>query len=275
MRRLWIVAVGIALLFSSAIAADLKKISTEEAKAIYDKGTALFLDARGFKLYQIETIMGSLSLPPKKFSQLQGLLPANKDAKIVSFCNGYKCHKSDKLAEKLVKAGYTDVVVYPGGYPEWKENDHPLMGIVRECKGGEDGEYTPKRDSIMKNGVMAYPGGSEGMVDQFWLAKLIEEGALPSNIQLVDTRPAKQFKQGHLKGAINVVYDSDSDSLDESKLPKDKLSILYCNTGMMSTDAYMSLSKEAANRALYFDAKVECEGTECEIEPNPDLSDLL
>ncbi|MGM0624235.1 MAG: hypothetical protein ACQESH_09490, partial [Campylobacterota bacterium] len=70
-------------------------------------------------------------------------------------------------------------------------------------------------------------------------------------------------------------FDTDAAQLDASKLAQDKLNVFYCNTGMTSTDAYNSLSKEDKQKALYLDATVECEGTDCEVEANQDLSDLL
>ena len=116
---------------------DLNLIPLKKAKGMHGAGSALFIDARGAKLYKKGTILGSMNLPVKKYKRLKKLLPANKKAKIVTFCNGFKCEKSDELAVLLINDGYTRVMIYKGGYPEWKEKNLPLMGLIKECKGGK------------------------------------------------------------------------------------------------------------------------------------------
>ncbi|MGM0622664.1 MAG: rhodanese-like domain-containing protein, partial [Campylobacterota bacterium] len=96
----------------------LEKITQEEAKTLYDNDAALFVDARPAKLFKVGTIMGSVNIPSDLPESKIGLLPQDKEATIVSYCNGPKCHHSSKLAKALVKHGYTNVVVYDGGYPE-------------------------------------------------------------------------------------------------------------------------------------------------------------
>lgn len=251
----------VSLAFASS---DLVVIKVDEAKKIYDQGNALFIDARGMKLYQKGTITGSICLPPKKYKKAKGLLPADKNALIVPYCQGIKCHKSDKLARMLQKDGYTNVKVYKGGYPEWKENKYPLMGTIRECKEAPKGPYKPKTEAVTIKGATVYLLEDEDiMIDQFWFAERVLSN-LPKNIQLVDVRSPKQYNEGHIKGAINVPFKDEK--IDTSKFPKDKLIVFYCNTGMMSTDAVVSL--DDTEGVLMFDAVVKCTGTKCTVEPN-------
>ncbi len=256
-------------LVSFAYANKLVLIKKEEAKSLFDAGKSLFIDARGFKLYKKSTIMGSINVPVKKYPAVKGLMPSDKNAVIVTFCNGFKCEKSDELAELLMNDGYTNVKVYKGGYPEWKENKYLLMGLAKECKEAPKGAYTPKNKAVTINNATVHPGNDDGMIDQFWFATVILD-KLPANVQLVDVRKAKQFKEGHIKGAINVPFADEK--IDVSKFPKDKLVVFYCNTGMMSTDAYGVLSDKDLKNVLYFDANVKCEnGKKCTVEPNEDL----
>ena len=147
--------IAVALLTTAMFGSgDLNIISLKKAKGMYNAKSALFLDARGFKLYQKGTIMGAVHMPAKKFNKFKKWLPANKDAKIVSFCNGIKCEESDHLARKIMKLGYTKVLVYKGGYPEWKEKKLPLMSLVKECKSAPKGPYIPKKErAITINGA--------------------------------------------------------------------------------------------------------------------------
>ncbi|KQS45632.1 MAG: rhodanese-like domain-containing protein [Flavobacterium lindanitolerans] len=64
-------------------------------------------------------------------------------------------------------------------------------------------------------------------------SKRIEKG----NVQLVDVRTPKEYKQGHLKGAKNVhLYDQDfTDRIN--KLDKTKPVYVYCKAGGRSAEA--------------------------------------
>ena len=219
--------------------------------------------------------MGAMHMPFKKYKKFSKWLPQNKKAKIVTFCNGFKCEESDHLAKKLMADGYTKVMVYKGGYPEWKKEKLPLMSLVKECKTGPKGPYIPKKEKLVTiSGAEVYWGGEEsedGMIDQFWFADLVNKGKIPTNIQLVDVRKPEQFKDGHLQNAINIPWDSKAEKIDSSKFPAGKLIVIYCNTGMMSTDARGSLDEDVAKSVLYFDANVECTGTKCKVTPNEDI----
>jgi len=53
--------------------------------------------------------------------------------------------------------------------------------------------------------------------------------------QLIDVRTPGEYKQGHLKGAINIPLQTLEDNL--SKIKKDKTLIMYCASGMRSAAA--------------------------------------
>ncbi len=255
----------VAMFLSIALfgAAELKTIEVDEVKSYFDKKSALFLDARPLKLFQAGTITGSMYMDYKEYDKLKKFLPADKSVKIISFCNGIKCEHSDHLAELLQKDGYKNVVVYKGGYPEWSEKKYPTSGAMKECK--DEGAYKPKGDPVVIKGASVHlVDGDEKMIDQFWFSNVVLDN-LPKNIALIDIRKPEQFKEGHLKGAINVPFVDGK--LDESKLAKDKLNVLYCNTGMQSTEAISAISNKDLG-VVYFDANVDCKGTDCKVKPN-------
>jgi len=269
--KLFIVVLFVTVTLSASD--KLNIITLKQAQGKFNAKSALFMDARGLKLYKKGTILGAMHMPNKKFKKFKKWLPANKKAKIVTFCNGFKCEESDKLATKLMDLGYKKVYVYKGGYPEWKENKLPLMGLLKECKGEKKGPYKPKNPLVTINGAKVHLGGEspeDGMIDQFWFASIVLD-KLPANTQLVDVRKTSQFEEGHIKGAINIPYNADKNSIDSSKFPKGKLIVFYCNTGMQSTDARNSLDEAIAKNVLIFDANVKCTGTKCTVEANEDL----
>lgn len=271
MKRLLLTltALAVAVSFSQA-SGNLTIIKYEKAKKLFESKGALFLDARGAKLYKKGTILGSLNLPVKEFEKLKNFLPISKDAKLVSFCNGFKCEKSDELAELLLKEGYKNTLVYKGGYPEWKEKKMPLMGLQKEKKVEVKAELKPTGDMVTLNGAKVYLGEDNGMIDQNWFATVVLD-EMPENIQLIDIRKPSDFKDGHIKGAINVPWDSKAEKIDTSKFPKDKLAVFYCNTGMQSAESALATGDMLGKSVLYFDATVTCKGNDCKVEANEDL----
>jgi len=237
-----------------------------QTQKLYDEKKALFLDARPFKLYQAGTIPGALSMDYKEYNALKHLLPADKNVLIVTFCNGYKCEHSDHLIDLLQKDGYKNILNYKGGYPEWKEHKKPQMGLLKECKE-TSGAYIPTTPLLEIKGAKVHTiKGDNAMIDQFWFSQVVLAD-LPKNIQLIDVRKAEDFKTGHLKGAINV--PTKDGQLDISKLPKDKLNVFYCNTGMQSTETALWAIKNNQGRSImYFDATINCKGDQCTVEPN-------
>lgn len=62
-----------------------------------------------------------------------------------------------------------------------------------------------------------------------------------NNIQLVDVRGESEFKAGHIKGAENIFVGTLSENL--SKLKKDKLIVIQCQSGDRTAIAYSLLAK--------------------------------
>ena len=268
MRQLCkILVILVAVISFSFANNEYKEIGLKKAKGIFYAKSALFLDARPEKLYKKGTIFGSLNLPVKKYKRLKKFLPINKNAKIVTFCNGIKCELSHNLAELLVKDGYKKVMVFSQGYPVWKENRLPLMSLVTNDIKKSQVKYTPTTKPVVINNAKVYLGKDENMIDQFWFANIVLNN-IPDNIQLIDIRKKEQFKEGHLPDAINVRWDSKKQTMDTSKLSKNKLNVFYCNTGMQSLEAVQSLDDEIAKNVLYFDANVKCIESKCTVEAN-------
>jgi rhodanese-related sulfurtransferase len=256
--------------------AKFKNITFDEAVKIQENNEALFLDARGIKLYKKGTVMGAMHMDVKQFDKLKKYLPADKNVPLVSFCNGPKCHLSGKLAKALKAEGYTNISIYPGGGPEYVAKKK-AMGLKKECKAKATGAYKPELPAIDVNGVKIHllaedgEANEDGIIDQFWFAEQIKNGTVPSGVTIVDVRKPERYNASHIKGAINVPFEDEK--IDASKLPKDGIVVFYCNTGMKSTDARGVLSDELAERVFIFDATYKCDDANknCKIVPNEPL----
>ncbi len=95
-------------------------ITVENLKKIAKN--VILLDAREQKEFSVSHLKGAQFVGYEKFNLKKTInsLPS-KDAKIVVYCSlGVR---SEDIAEKLKKAGYTNVSNLYGGIFEWKNND--------------------------------------------------------------------------------------------------------------------------------------------------------
>src|SRR5574344_1585470 len=243
------------------------EVGTVVIKSYLENNSALLVDARPNAKFMQETILGSISVPDTEFDKYAGRFPINKDEKIVTFCAGFDCEKSNIVAEKLYDLDYKNVSVYAGGLPEWKKSGLPTTAGAKKT---ED-KPKDKKPEFSKNGAKL--GSDEGTIDGEWLKALILENKLPENIQIVNILPAKDFAKGNIKGSINIEAEKLTPKEIIEKLPKDKTIIFHCSAGSRSLEAWMKLQKDNIdmNEIFYFDANINCQGNECKIDVNEPL----
>lgn len=91
---------------------------------IKDSSQIIFLDAREINEFNISHIDSAIWVGYNTF-QIDSLKDISKQSKIVVYCSvGYR---SEKVSEKLIKAGYTDVSNLYGGIFEWSNSKLPLF----------------------------------------------------------------------------------------------------------------------------------------------------
>ena len=233
-------------------------------KAVQSKNAAVLIDARPYGKFLQETIPGAISIPDTQVEDLKGRFPVNHSEKIITFCGGYKCAKSHKVADKLLSMGYSNVSVFAGGVPEWKKAG---LGTT---KSASKAKVTPKAEEakFSKNGAKL--SIDEGGIDGEWFYGLYKAGKVPSYIQIVDIRDAVEYKAGHLKGAINVPAEKSNAKDFYANLPKGKTLVFHCSAGGRSVEAWQKVQEAGfdVSEIYYFDANIDCKGTECKVEVN-------
>ncbi|MEN6624299.1 MAG: rhodanese-like domain-containing protein [Smithella sp.] len=196
-------------------AGSFSSISTEELKALFDrKGKFVLIDSRTEPEYVESHIVSAINIPDKKLDENLALLPQDKDMLLIIYCNGVKCGKSKRLAQKLEPLGFTSIRIYLEGIPVWEEKNLPLIT-------GPD--YNKRIEATVIKPVN--------------LKNLISERK--DNFILVDVRDPSEYQEGHIPGAINI--PADTFAAGSGLLPKEKKIIVYCNTGSRSYLAYKKL----------------------------------
>ena len=97
-------------------------------KQIYDKRTAVFVDARSLENFKNGHIKGAESLPLDQFDNFikafKEKYPANTF--IVTYCSGRTCNDSHRLEQLLFDHGYVNVSIFIDGYQGWKAEGYPI-----------------------------------------------------------------------------------------------------------------------------------------------------
>lgn len=100
---------------------NVKEIGAKEAKL---DTTAIFLDAREKKEFEVSHLKNAVWIGYDDF-EINRIKVVPKNKKIIIYCSvGYR---SEKITEKLTKAGYTNVTNIVGGIFEWKNLGYPVF----------------------------------------------------------------------------------------------------------------------------------------------------
>lgn len=214
-------------------------------KLIADKGDYLLIDARPKRMADKGMIPTAINISDTEFDKNIGKLPADKATPLVYYCGGLECVLSDNSAEKARKLGYTNVLTYPPGYPEWETlNGAPTTAGAAPGSAGV---------SAAASAVLV-PGKEKGSVtvssfEQIWKTN-------PGALMLVDVRDPKEFAAGTIKGAVNIPINELEKKI--AMLPTDKPVIFVCGTGARAGEAFDTVKMLGGNVQAYFlDANVK------------------
>jgi len=228
----------------SVSAAYLKKLMDE-------KSPYVLVDARPKRVADKGMIPTALNISDTEFDKQVDKLPADKATPLIYYCGGLECVLSDNSAAKAKKLGYTNVLTYPPGYPEWEK----LHGAPTTAGAPAGAAGSPAASS-----AALVPGKEKGSVtvDSFqavWKAN-------PDSIMLVDVRDPKEVAAGTIKGSVNIPMNELEKKI--ATLPTDKPVVFICGTGARSGEAYDTvklLGGKVMASFLDADVKFNADGT--------------
>ena len=112
------------------------EVSTTELEQILEDQSAVLLDTRPYLEWSISHIPGALNVAPKPgvpmalytsdVTEIGRLVDEDRSRPLVVYCNGPYCGKSKRVANELLKEGYTNVRRYQLGAPVWRA----LVGVM-------------------------------------------------------------------------------------------------------------------------------------------------
>ena len=216
-------------------------------KLIDEKATYALIDARPKRVSDKGMIPTSLNISDTDFDKQVDKLPADKATPLIYYCGGLECVLSDNSAEKAKKLGYTNVLTYPEGYPEWEKlhGSAPAAGV-----SGAPLAAAPASAALA-------PGKEKGSVTVESFEKVWKSA--PASLLLVDVRDPKEFSGGTIKGAINVPMNDLEKKV--GNLPTDKPVVFFCGTGARAGEAYDTVKLLRGEvQASFLDANIKLTG---------------
>ncbi len=212
------------------------------AQLIEDKATYMLVDARPKRVADKGMIPTAINISDSQFDQNVDKLPADKATMLIYYCGGLECLLSDKSAARARKLGYTNVLTYPPGHPEWLML-HGAPAATAATSGTTGG-------AVAMASALA-PGKEKGTVTVDSFQKVWKEN--PGSVMLVDVRDAKEFAAGTIKGAVNIPMNDLEKKL--GSLPTDKPVVFVCGTGARSGEAYDTVKMLGGKvQAFFLDA---------------------
>lgn len=106
-----------------------KDVHGDDVEWLHARG-ALVIDARRTSVYQAGHIAGAVSIPVWEADvneRINNLLNEGRDPKqpLVIYCAGGECEDSHLLSEKLYGVGFSNILIYKDGWPDWQKRKGP------------------------------------------------------------------------------------------------------------------------------------------------------
>ena len=95
------------------------EISTGDLQKVLAAKNTPVLDVRSEREYSIAHIPGAINIYEEETDAIIKRFP-DKGGELVIYCNGPYCHKVKRVAEQLIKKGYTGLKRYQLGLPVWR-----------------------------------------------------------------------------------------------------------------------------------------------------------
>ncbi len=99
-------------------------ISLAEARALFDAGTAIFVDVRSGSAYSAGHIPGALTITSRDLEERLKDLP--ESAVIIAYGDAERPESGQRGAQIFMELGYPRVIALEGGFQAWRDAGHPV-----------------------------------------------------------------------------------------------------------------------------------------------------
>ena len=115
------------LIVTSAMA-QYPVINAEETRSwMTGSKKVVLIDTRTHEEYQQAHLPGAISIPAERMKTEAAKLPRNKTTPLIFYCRGLGCSLSRTAAGAAVGMGYTYLMIYQAGMPDWLLKGYPVQ----------------------------------------------------------------------------------------------------------------------------------------------------
>jgi rhodanese-related sulfurtransferase len=127
-------------------------IKSDELTSISNEDDIYLLDIRSKAEYKVSHLPGASFIDYEDF-QADDVKEIPKDAKVVLYCSvGYR---SERIGEKLIKMGYSDVSNLYGGIFQWKNEGREVINCMQTPTDSVH-TYNRKWSKWLEKGIKVY-----------------------------------------------------------------------------------------------------------------------
>ena len=109
----------------------VEQISLAEARALFDAGTAIFVDVRAGSEYAAGHIPGALTITSKELETRLEALP--EGTVIIAYGDAARPESGQRGAQIFMELGYPKTIALEGGFQAWRDAGHPVEpGATRQ-----------------------------------------------------------------------------------------------------------------------------------------------
>jgi rhodanese-related sulfurtransferase len=198
----------------------------------------VLLDVRTAKATAKGFIKGAVSFPEAKTAKLIKTLPPNDKNPPVIIYDAKGGKQAAKVAKALLAADYGTIKILTGGFDAWESAKYPTATGKLATKA----VYIPKP--------------RPGEISPAEFKKYADK--LPPTVMIIDVRNTDEVaKSGTLKNAVNI--PEEELKTKAAQIPKDKLIITLCATGVRAEMGYHSLRELGYTNVRFLNAKTDFE----------------
>ncbi len=119
---------GFMLLTATMAMAQYPVIDAHQLKTwLTGEKKVVLVDARMHEEYLQAHIPGAINIPAENMEKSKAKLPKDKSTPIIFYCRGLGCTLSRMAAGSAFEMGYTHLLIYQAGMPDWLLQGNPVQ----------------------------------------------------------------------------------------------------------------------------------------------------
>jgi rhodanese-related sulfurtransferase len=123
----WAITAALALAAPAAASAQYLVLSADDVKGwMSGKRKAVIVDTRLPEEWQQAHLPGAINIPAPRARAEAHRLPKDKSTPLIFYCRGAGCTLSKEAAVVADALGYTHLMIYQAGIPDWLVRGYPV-----------------------------------------------------------------------------------------------------------------------------------------------------